>query len=89
MDPITAITLVQTAFGAAEKAITVIGAALKFFDDSEALVVRLELERYRLSIWGVNCGISDGKLSPALLSVHEFLVRQLNVIKTEFGAQTH
>lgn len=85
MDPGTAIALVQIAFGAAEKAITVVGAALKFFKDSEALVVRLETERYRLSIWGTNCGINEGKLSPALLAAHEILLRQLKIIETEFG----
>ncbi|KAK6527513.1 hypothetical protein TWF694_004496 [Orbilia ellipsospora] len=78
------ITLTQIAFKCACVAVDAAYKAANLFEDSEALVVRLELERFRLQTWGSNSGLIDNELSPTLRIVHKILVRELKLIEETF-----
>ncbi|KAJ9602350.1 hypothetical protein H2200_013205 [Cladophialophora chaetospira] len=84
MNPGDVIAITQIAFKGAYIAVDSAYKAVKFFENSEALVVRLQLEQFRLQIWGTNSGLDDGKLTPALLIVHEILCRELQSISKLF-----
>ena len=84
MDPGTIIAVTQIAFSGAYSAVKVINKAVKFSGDSAELVVRLEVERFRLETWNVRSGLAEDTLAPHLLVGHEILLRQLQLIKDVF-----
>lgn len=79
------VALAQVAFSAACKAVDGFSSALRYYDDTEALAVALELERLRLQTWGTSSGLADGQLVASLVIAKDILIRQLESISRMFG----
>jgi hypothetical protein len=84
MNPGDIIAITQIAYKSACIAVDTASNAIRFFADSESLVVRLEIERFRLKAWAIDAGLDRGELRPALLVMHHILCRQLDLIKVIF-----
>ena len=84
LDPGSIIALTQIGYKLAEKTVSTVANALRYFEDSESLAVKLEANRALLKIWGKNSGVEDGLLEPSLMVVHELVQRQLAAISAEF-----
>jgi hypothetical protein len=81
----TTIAITQVAYFAACTAVDGFNAALRYFDDAEALSVAVELERLRLETWGTNSGLANNHLEPVLVLAGDVLERQLKIISRMFG----
>lgn len=86
MDPGTYVAVAQIAFQGACVAVKTFRKGLNFGKDAERLVLGLEVERFRLHIWGENAGLapSDGKpatLPSRLLPICEILRDYLDQIE--------
>ncbi|KAK0750546.1 prion-inhibition and propagation-domain-containing protein [Schizothecium vesticola] len=68
MDPGTYISIAQVAFQGACYAVKTFRKGLHFNQDAERLVLALEVERFRLSVWGENAGLAPQDGQPANLS---------------------
>lgn len=68
MDPGTYISIAQIAFQGACFAVKTFRKGLHFNQDAERLVLALEVERFRLSVWGENAGLAPQDGQPANLS---------------------
>lgn len=68
MDPGTYISIAQIAFQGACFAVKTFRKGLHFNQDAERLVLALEVERFRLSVWGENAGLAPQEGQPANLS---------------------
>lgn len=84
LNPGDVISIIQVAYKTACFAVDTAYTAINFVEDSEALVVQLEIARYRLHTWGANAGLAEGTLSPKLLIIYEIVRRQLDVITNIF-----
>lgn len=84
MNPGDIIAITQIAYKSACFAVRTASNAIRYFANSESLVVRLEMERFRLRAWGTDAGLDKGTLPPALLVMHQILCRQLELIKVLF-----
>ncbi len=84
MNPGDIIAITQIAYKSACLAVNTASRAIRFFADSESLVVRLELERFRLQAWGIDAGLNRGELPSALLVMHQILCREFDMIKAVF-----
>ena len=85
LDPGTIISLITLGYSGAVQAWTIFGDALSFPKDSEDIVVRLELERWRFQTWGRNVGLTQGGTFPtALLPIHNLIQDRLNLIRESF-----
>ncbi|KAL8420543.1 hypothetical protein RB594_003359 [Gaeumannomyces avenae] len=58
MDPGTYLSIAGVAFQSAVFAVKAFRKGLSFSRDAERLVLRLEVERFRLQMWGENCGLA-------------------------------
>ncbi|KLU87115.1 hypothetical protein MAPG_06120 [Magnaporthiopsis poae ATCC 64411] len=58
MDPGTYLSIAGMAFHSAVFAVKAFRKGLNFSRDAERLVLRLEVERFRLQMWGENCGLA-------------------------------
>ena len=67
MEPGTYITVAQVAFEGACLAVKAFRKGLNFNKDAERLVLGLEVERFRLRIWGENAGLAPTDGQPATL----------------------
>ncbi|KAK4114409.1 hypothetical protein N656DRAFT_796874 [Canariomyces notabilis] len=86
MEPGTYITIAQLAFEGACIAVKTFRSALNFTNDAERLILGLEVERFRLHIWGENAGLAppDGQqptLPDRLLPLCEILKEYLGQIE--------
>ncbi|KAK1832950.1 prion-inhibition and propagation-domain-containing protein [Podospora conica] len=68
MEPGTYISIAQIAFQGACYAVKTFRKGLHFNQDAERLVLALEVERFRLSVWGENAGLAPREGQPANLS---------------------
>lgn len=68
MEPGTYITIAQLAFQGACLAVKTFQNGLNFGKDAERLVLSLEVERFRLQIWGENAGLAPQDGQPPTLS---------------------
>ncbi|KAI6348140.1 hypothetical protein MCOR25_010852 [Pyricularia grisea] len=91
MDPGTYIAVAEIAFRTASFAIRTFRNGLNFSKDAEQLVLRFELERFRLQLWGENSGLvpvpgsgDRPKLPPRLEPLCEVLKNQLEEIADLF-----
>ncbi|KAK4235383.1 prion-inhibition and propagation-domain-containing protein [Achaetomium macrosporum] len=89
MDPGTYISIAQVAFEGACLAVKTFRHGLHFSEDAERLVLALEVERFRLHIWGENAGLAPPNEQPAtlpdrLLPICEILREYLSQIETQF-----
>lgn len=84
LDPGSIIALTQIAFKGACIAVRTSNRALHFFEDSDVLSLRLDVQRIRLQTWGENAGVLKGELDPTMLLIHETIVRELDLIKGLF-----
>ncbi|KAI6279193.1 hypothetical protein MCOR28_002835 [Pyricularia oryzae] len=87
MDPGTYIAVAEIAFRTASFAVRTFRNGLNFSKDAEQLVLRFELERFRLHLWGENSGLvpvpgsgDRPKLPPRLEPLCEVLKNQLEEI---------
>ncbi|TLS24362.1 hypothetical protein PpBr36_08941 [Pyricularia pennisetigena] len=87
MDPGTYIAVAEIAFRTASFAVRTFRNGLNFSKDAEQLVLRFELERFRLQLWGENSGLvplpgsgERPKLPPRLEPLCEVLKNQLEEI---------
>ncbi|KXX75785.1 hypothetical protein MMYC01_207445 [Madurella mycetomatis] len=100
VEPGTYITIAQLAFQGACVAVKTFQSGLNFGKDAERLVLGLEVERFRLQIWGENAGLvpRDGQpptLSSRLLPLSgilkdyleqiERLVKDADVLSSRYG----
>jgi len=67
MEPGTYISIAQIAFQGACVAVKTFRKGLNFNQDAERLVLALEMERFRLQIWGENAGLSPPEGQPPTL----------------------
>ncbi|KAL2194987.1 prion-inhibition and propagation-domain-containing protein [Corynascus similis CBS 632.67] len=86
MDPDAYITITHFAFQAACIAVKTFQNGLRFSKDAEKLVLSLELERFRLHIWGENAGLAPPEGEPPalhrrLLPICEILKNHLEQIQ--------
>jgi hypothetical protein len=86
MEPGTYIAIAQISFQAACVAVKAFRNGLSFSEDAERLVLGLEVERFRLHIWGENAGLAppDGQqatLPDRLLPICEVLKDYLEQIE--------
>ncbi|RDA93508.1 hypothetical protein CP533_3963 [Ophiocordyceps camponoti-saundersi (nom. inval.)] len=80
---------VELAYRGACLCIKALRNGLHYPKDAERLVLKLEMERFRLKIWGENSGLTPpeggpASLSPRLLSISEILARSLDGISSLF-----
>ncbi|TLD28276.1 hypothetical protein PspLS_04131 [Pyricularia sp. CBS 133598] len=87
MDPGTYIAVAEIAFRTASFAVRTFRNGLNFSKDAEQLVLRFELERFRLQLWGENSGLvplpgsgERPKLPPRLEPLCKVLKNQLEEI---------
>lgn len=80
LDPGSIIALVTIAYKGASIAWDTFRDTLRFPADSEDLVLRLELERFRFQTWAANAGLTEENLSPGLIPIYETVERQLRLI---------
>ncbi|EJT82314.1 hypothetical protein GGTG_02288 [Gaeumannomyces tritici R3-111a-1] len=87
MDPGIYLSIAGVAFQSAVFAVKAFRKGLSFSRDAERLVLRLEVERFRLQMWGENCGLAtqqhDGIL-PRLLPLCDVLRHQLDDVAALF-----
>jgi hypothetical protein len=84
LDPGSIIALTTIAYKGAALAWQSFQNTLHFSKESESLVVRLELERFRFQTWAGRAGLADGTLSKGLYPIHETIQRQLKIIEAIF-----
>jgi hypothetical protein len=89
LDPGTIIALTQIGYNGACLAISTFRTALNYPADSENVVLKLELERFRLQTWGTNAGVSSGTLESSLLPVSDLITQQLKLIENLFKDASH
>ncbi|KAL8303160.1 hypothetical protein RB600_006865 [Gaeumannomyces tritici] len=63
MDPGIYLSIAGVAFQSAVFAVKAFRKGLSFSRDAERLVLRLEVERFRLQMWGENCGLATVRTS--------------------------
>ncbi|GAB1319904.1 Prion-inhibition and propagation-domain-containing protein [Madurella fahalii] len=100
IEPGTYITIAQIAFQGACVAVKTFQNGLNFGEDAERLVLGLEVERFRLQIWGENAGLAPRDGQPATLSSRllplcgilkdyleqiEQLVKDADVLSSRYG----
>lgn len=81
LDPGSIIALITIAYNGTSIAWDTLRDALHFSADSEDLVLRLELERFRFQTWAANAGLTEGTLSSGLIPIYEIVERQLHLIE--------
>jgi hypothetical protein len=80
LDPGSIIALVLVAYKGTSTAWDTFRDTLHFPADSEDLVLRLELERFRFQTWAANAGLTEGTFAAGLVPIHETVERQLRLI---------
>lgn len=83
-DPGTIIAVLTIAYSCAIKAWSTFQSALNYDDDSANLVLRLEIEKFRLQTWALNVGLTKGTFDVNLHPVHELIAERLNRITKLF-----
>ncbi|KAH6718835.1 prion-inhibition and propagation-domain-containing protein [Leptodontidium sp. 2 PMI_412] len=84
VDPGTIIAAVTIAYTGAIKAWSTFQTALNYDDDSANLVVRLEIEKFRLQTWALNVGLTKGTFDASLHPIHELIAERLKRITKLF-----
>jgi hypothetical protein len=77
-----AIGIAPIVFKAVAEGLRILDETVRFDDDAEDLVIRIETAKAHLNIWATNVGLGEGELVPALHPLNDLIVRTLKRIET-------
>ena len=76
-----AIGIAPIVFKAVAESMRILEDTIRFDDDAEDLVIRIETAKAHLSIWATSVGLVEGELVPALHPLSDLIVRTLKRIE--------
>ncbi|RYN28501.1 hypothetical protein AA0112_g7413 [Alternaria arborescens] len=76
-----AIGIAPIVFKAVAESMRILEDTIRFDDDAEDLVIRIETAKVHLSIWATSVGLAEGELVPALHPINDLIVRTLQRIE--------
>ena len=77
-----AIGIAPIVFKAVAESMRILEDTIRFDDDAEDLLIRIETAKAHLSIWATSVGLVEGELVPALHPLNDLIVRTLQRIES-------
>ena len=76
-----ALAIAPIVFKAVAEGMKILDETVRFDEDTEDLVIRIETAKAHLNIWATSVGLAEGELVPALHPLNELIVRTLQRIE--------